>query len=374
MPADEVIYENHLKQAYFAVAPGKHLAITDTSCYRLGEETRWLIARLPDSGGKEFYFTALSGLCLDAPQQIFARLVSLGVLREKKRRSLKDVLRMALTPKINLLPAQLQERVFGVFTAGPASPVGTLQVLASISTLGLAWSALLLLAGPEKAIPVPLSGQAAAGEVVFLVILGSLVHELGHSFAAMAAGIGLRPIGFSVYLIYPVFYTNVSGVEKVSLAKRALIDCGGFVFQGAFLFLLLLICSLTANPSLAEAARWIAVIILFNLNPLFRTDGYWLYKDVYSEFKTNRWARALHYLYLTAFLVFSAWFLWRIGGWKGEIWRGLNTLVHSPGYFFSGGYRVVLGAYFVFIGLTGGLRRFQEGRQEWKELRELREP
>ncbi|MEK7722181.1 MAG: hypothetical protein AAB359_07310, partial [Elusimicrobiota bacterium] len=144
--------------------------------------------------------------------------------------------------------------------------------------------------------------------------------------------------------------------------------CGGFIFQGAFLFLLLLACSLTANPSFAEAARWIAVIILFNLNPLFRTDGYWLYKDVYSEFKTNRWARAAHYLYLAAFLAFSAWFLWRVGGRFGDIWRGLNMLFHSPGYFFAGGYRIILAAYFVLVGLSGGLRRFREGHQEWQEL------
>lgn len=365
---DTTIYENHLKKAYFTSGGRKHLAITDTSCYHLGEETCWLIAGLPDSGGKELYLNSLSGLGLDAPQKIFDRLVSISVLQEKKRRSWKDVLGIVLTPKIKLLSAQFQEKFFGYFITRPAAAAKIARALAAISAVGLVWSILLVIAGPTKALPVHLAGQAGGLTSIALVIAGSLVHELGHSFAAMAAGIGLRPIGFSVYLVYPVFYTNVSGIEKTGLAERVLIDCGGFIFQGVFLFVLLLACSVTASPTLAEAARWIAVIVFFNLNPLFRTDGYWLYKDVYSEFKVRRWARALHYLYLSAFVAFSAWFLWRVGGRLGDIWRGLNTLLHSPGYFFSGGYRVILAAYFVLVGLSGGLRRFKEGHQEWKEL------
>ena len=121
-----------------------------------------------------------------------------------------------------------------------------------------------------------------------------------------------------------------------------------------------------------EGARWIVVIILFNLNPLFRTDGYWLYKDVYSEFKIKRWARLTHYLYLAAFIAFSIYFLWCVCSRLGYVWNSLGMLAHSPSYFFSGGYRVVLGVYFIMIGITGGLHRFQEGHREWKELREIK--
>lgn len=367
--AADVIYENHLKDAYSVKDEYRHLAINGTSCYQLNKETAWLIAGLPDSGAKELYFNSLSGLGLNEPRKIFDKLVSLGALREKGKRSWKDLLGMVLTPSIKLLSAQSQENIFRLFLPGPVAINKIIPILAAISVVGLLWGALLLIAGPEKAISVPLAGEANAIVVCFLIILGSLVHELGHSFAAMSSGIGLRPIGFSVYLIYPVFHTNVSGVEKVCLAKRVLIDCGGFIFQGIFLLLLLLICSFAGNITYGEAARWIMVIVFFNLNPFFRTDGYWLYKDVYAEFKAKRWARFLHCVYLAAFSVFSLYFLWRIGGRLGGIWRGVNTLIHSPGYFFTGGYRVVVGAYFIFIGFYGGLRRFQEGHLEWLELR-----
>ncbi|OGR41274.1 MAG: hypothetical protein A2X35_07740 [Elusimicrobia bacterium GWA2_61_42] len=367
--AADIIYENHLKKAYSVKDEQKHLAITDTSCYHLSVETAWLIKGLPDSGAQELYFNSLSGLGLNEPQKIFNKLVSLGALRKKEKRSWKDLFRMFLAPSIKLLSAQVQEKFFKIFMAGPVAINKVTQFLATLSIIGLLWGTLLLITGPEKAIPVPLAGKASGFVVCLLIILGSLIHELGHSFAAMSSGIGFRPIGFSIYLIYPVFYTNVSGIEKVGLARKILIDCGGFVFQGAFLFLLLLVCSFTGDIAFAEAARWIMVIVFFNLNPLFRTDGYWLYKDVYTEFKAKRWARGLHYFYLAAFVAFSFYFLWRIGGSLGNVWHGLNTLIHSPEYLFSGGYRILFGAYFIFIGLAGGLRRFQEGRVEWMELR-----
>lgn len=370
----DAIYENHLKKAYSVKDEHTLLFITDTSCYQLNEETAWLIACLPDSGGKELFFSSLSALGLKTPQKIFDRLVSIGVLQKRRNRSWKDTLGSILTPKIKFLPAHTQENLFRVSGVSKAGLNKITQVLAGISVLGLSWGAVLFFAGPEAAIPVSLSGKANGSIVILLVILASLIHELGHSFAAMAAGIGFRPIGFSVYLIYPAFYTNVSGIEKVGLGKRTLIDCGGFIFQGVFLFSLLLFCVFTGSFTSAEAARWIVVIILFNLNPLFKTDGYWLYQDVYSEFKTQRWARAAHYLYLTAFMLFSVYFLWIISGWFGNVLHGLITLAQSPGYLFSGGYRIVLGVYFILIGLTGGLRRFQEGRLEWIELRGIASP
>ncbi len=366
----DVIYENYLKKAYSVKDEQTLLVITDTSCYQLNEETAWLIAGLPASGGQESFFISLYGLGIKAPQKIFDRLVSIGVLQKRPKHSWKDTLGSILTPKIKFLSAQTQENLFRFVGGSKGSRLNKIiKVLAGISILGLSWGAVLFFVGPGTAIPVPLSVKADGLSVVLLVILASLIHELGHSFTAMASGIGLRPIGFSVYLIYPAFYTNVSGIDKVGLGKRTLIDCGGFIFQGVFLFLLLLSCVFTGSFTSVEAARWIVVIILFNLNPLFKTDGYWLYQDVYSEFKMKRWARGAHYLYLAAFMLFSVYFLWIVSGWFGNVLHGLNTLAHSPSYLFSGGYRIVLGVYFILIGLTGGLRRFQEGRLEWMELR-----
>lgn len=363
-----VIYENHLKKAYSVRSGEKVLAITDTSCYTLAEETAWLTASLPESGAEGDYLASLSGLGLTDPQKIFGRLIEIGAMREKAGRTWGGMLGAVFSPKLRLLSAQLQERTFAFLGVGPNGLAKAMSVLSWPAGLGLAWGALYL-AAPALAVPVSPEGKASASVVVALVIAGSLLHELGHSLAAAASGIGLRPIGFSVYLIYPVFYTNVSGIDRLKLGPKALIDCGGFILQSVFILVLLLFVSAGGSASAAEAVRWIMAIMLFNLNPLFRTDGYWLYKDTYAELKHNRWMHAAHHLYLAAFVAFSVYFLWLLAGRAGHIWSGLNTLARSPGYFFSGGYQIVLGAYFILVGFAGGVKRFKEGHQEWKELK-----
>lgn len=368
-PVAVPVYENHLKGSYSVPAGGRLIAVTDTSCYTLSEETAWLVNELPASGDREAYLGSLAALGLNDPGRIFGKLLDLGVLREKAGRSLRGILGALLTPKIKLISAQLQSKAFGrlLNAAAGLNPAGL--GLAVMAAAGFFWGAWLQLAGPETALPVPLAGRADGAAVIALVIAGSLLHELGHSFAAAYSGIGFRPIGFSVYLIYPVFYTNVSGMEKLSLKEKVLIDCGGFILQFIYVLFLLLAASVSGNASAASAVRWIMVIIFFNLNPFLRTDGYWLYKDAYSELKSDARARAVHYAYIAAFFVFSVYFLWLLGSRVGGLWRELAALARSPEHVFSEGYRVLLGAYFVTIGLAGGLRRFREGQREWSELR-----
>ena len=86
MAIAEMVYENYLKKAYSFKDERKHLAITDSSCYKLNEETAWLIAGLPDTGGKGSYFNSLSGLGVNEPQK-YSTGLSRSVLREKKPRS-----------------------------------------------------------------------------------------------------------------------------------------------------------------------------------------------------------------------------------------------------------------------------------------------
>lgn len=361
-------YENHLKGVYSVKTGEKTLAITDTSCYNLPEATAWLTANLPGAGAKNEYLASLSALGLAEPEKIFEKLMAIGALQVKPERSWKSILKAIFSPKIRLLSAQWQARVLALLRVGPEGLRRASVLFLWPALLGAFWGLWLLAGGGDKLLPAAAGGKASGAAVLVLVVVSSLVHELGHSFAAAASGIGLRPIGFSVYLIYPVFYTNVSGIEKLGLKAKAFVDTGGFLLQSVFILGLLLFSAVTGSASAAEAVRWIMAMVLFNLNPFLRTDGYWLYKDTYSELKRNRWMRAVHYFYLLAFLLFSIYFLRFLFVRLGNIWGDLARLAQEPSYFFSGGYRVVLGAYFVFVGLSGGLLRFREGHDEWKEL------
>ncbi|HOI41329.1 MAG TPA: hypothetical protein PK523_00155 [Elusimicrobiales bacterium] len=114
-----LLYENHLKGAYSVPGGGKVLAITDNSCYTLAEETAWLTGRIPAIGSREEYLDAMSGLGIAAPARIFDRLLAIGALRTKKKRSLGGLFRSFISPKIKLLPARVQEKAFGLLGASP---------------------------------------------------------------------------------------------------------------------------------------------------------------------------------------------------------------------------------------------------------------
>lgn len=361
-------YENPLKRAYPVRHGDKLLAITDTSCYSVAEEALWLASQLPESGRKPEYSAALAGLGINEPEKILEKLLSIGALTEKPAKTWKTLFWSLLSPSVRLIPAQLQERALNSLGLN-SGRLGRVMPRLAWPALACALPSLWLFAGGgDRMLPAAAFASAQAPLVLALVVLGSLVHEAGHSLAAAASGIGLRPIGFSVYLVYPVFYTNVSGVDRVDLGKRALVDLGGFILQSYYVFLLLLAAVILGSPSAAEAVRWSMLIMLFNLNPLLRTDGYWLYKDTYSALKHKRWMRAVHYVYLLAFAAFSVYFLWFVWVRMGSVLAEFAHLWREPGYFMHGGYKVVLGAYFVLIGLFGGVRRFQEGKTELKGL------
>lgn len=361
------MYENHLKPGYAVENGADSLLITDSSCYRLAEETLWLVARLPATGERGEYFQSLSALGLEYPQKIFERLLSLGVLREAApKRRLRAFFKYLIQPSIRLIPPGVQEkflRFLGVKNEDLARP---LYFLIAAAILGLAGGVTILKTWH--------GGGAANGLLIFILIaLGSLVHELGHSFAAGAAGIGLRPIGFSVYLFYPVFYTNVSGMEKLDIGRQLAIDCGGFIAQCVYLFLLVLTAVLSGSPACAEAVKWIMLIMVFNINPLLRTDAYWIYHDLREKYTGNYWMNLLHRVYLIAFAAFSLYILWQVAARAGAIGDMIRAAYREPSTLFHEGHRIIIGLYFVLMAFMGGLRRLKEGREEWGKLKINRE-
>ena len=357
---ETAIYENHLKREYAVENGADSLVISPKSCYRLGEETLWLIANLPAKGSPSDFMAALSALGLIETDKIYNRLLSIGVLKERQARpKVKTVLKWLINPDIRLIPARFQERVLAI--AGfdkPYSPGKTLAALfAGLAAIGavLFFSAKFTVA------------QSYTGVYLFVLIAaGSMVHELGQSMAAAYAGMGLRPVGFSVYLFYPVFYTNVSGMEKLTLWKKLLVDCGGFIAQLGYVLTLGIVASAAVSHIYAEAIRWIMLIMLFNLNPLMRTDLYWIYTDIRGHFSGYMWMKKLHVVYLATFLGFTAWMLCHAYNNIINLLLSGYGIMLQPSRAWHEGYKVVIGSYFVVMVVTGGLRRIKENHEELK--------
>ncbi len=112
-----------------------------------------------------------------------------------------------------------------------------------------------------------------------LFLLSLLAHELGHAGACARYGAKPGDIGFTFYLLFPAFYSDVSSAWRLSRWQRVIVDLGGVYFQllaGAFY-------AIAYALSLWEPLRVATVLIggscLFTLNPFFKFDGYWVIAD-----------------------------------------------------------------------------------------------
>ncbi|MEI7482645.1 MAG: hypothetical protein WCK75_09895 [Elusimicrobiota bacterium] len=360
------VYENHLKGEYGIENGEEALIVTPESCYYLSTETRWLIDNLPAAGNKGDYLSSLTSLGVEQAGGIFDRLININVLRIKTTEKLiRKLIGHVLKPKIRLISAKWQENVFRPVQTklSQVASENILPLILCLAAIGLAFGLFIPLKFHGGLVQLS-EGRSQALLIFGLVLLGSLIHELGHSFTAAMSGIGFRPIGISIYLFYPVFYTNVAGIEKVSFWRKIAIDCGGFVFQTAFLWILMATWFITRNISLLESVRWMALIMAFNLNPLLRTDAYWLYQDVRATVGNKRLMDFLHYVYSAAFIIFTCYIFICI-------WHEFNSIIASaliiwahPHRLPHDGYKIIIGCYLVLMACIGGIARMKEGHKE----------
>ena len=114
----------------------------------------------------------------------------------------------------------------------------------------------------------------------YLLFLGSLaVHEFGHSTACARYGSPPHDIGFTMYLIYPAFYSDVTSAWQLRRWQRVVVDLGGTYFQFIVAggFALAFVQTGSRFFEAAFAFCWYGA--LFSLNPVFKFDGYWMLAD-----------------------------------------------------------------------------------------------
>jgi putative peptide zinc metalloprotease protein len=113
---------------------------------------------------------------------------------------------------------------------------------------------------------------------IYLISLA--VHEFGHTSACVAFGAEPKEIGFTVYLIYPAFYSDVSSCWRLGRWKRVIVDLGGFYFQLCLGSVFLLAYHWTGWNPLRVTEVIILYTAVFSLNPIFKFDGYWMLTDM----------------------------------------------------------------------------------------------
>jgi putative peptide zinc metalloprotease protein len=112
------------------------------------------------------------------------------------------------------------------------------------------------------------------------VYVSVLFHEIGHCAACSRYGARVGPIGCGLYLIWPVFYADVSDAWALTRAQRCIVDAAGIYFHMILAALCIIIALPTQNAVIDIVIKSILLSTVVNLNPFFRFDGYWLVTDV----------------------------------------------------------------------------------------------
>ncbi len=116
-----------------------------------------------------------------------------------------------------------------------------------------------------------------------LFILIILFHEIGHATASYKFSITPKEIGFGFYFIFPVFYTDVTNIWRLSKRRRNVVNVAGIYFQLLLNVILILLYHFNFFKVFSFTLILVNSISIFtSLIPFFRYDGYWLFSDYFD--------------------------------------------------------------------------------------------
>jgi putative peptide zinc metalloprotease protein len=176
--------------------------------------------------------------------------------------------------------------------------------------------------------------------VLALVMVSLVLHEFGHASACRAFGAKEGEIGFAIYLVFPVFYCDVTDAWKLSRRERAALDLAGLYMQGLFAALMLAIYLASGRDLFLWTFLAISASYIPNLNPFLKMDGYWFLSDMLGVANLSRRVgellrgdrstmrgmtrtmASLTYLYLVASIAYMTAFFYWLGKYAVVLARG----------------------------------------------------
>jgi putative peptide zinc metalloprotease protein len=121
--------------------------------------------------------------------------------------------------------------------------------------------------------------------LIVLMIYGLLIvsigwHELGHATACRYGGARSGRIGFGIYIVWPAFFTDVTDALKLGKSDRVRTDLGGMYFNVLFSLAIGGVYFLTGFEPLLVLIVMQHLLMLYNLMPFLRLDGYHAISDI----------------------------------------------------------------------------------------------
>ncbi len=267
------------RMSYVVVtAHGGHARLSPSAHYLLkslqaGRSFQQLARELSEKGPRDVSPEAVEAACLQV----------VGRLREVDDRAACRSLPPGFWLRFRLVPARWVAKIAGLLTWAfhPFAGVLLIGFIAASFPHGFWQSRSFDLSGPAPWF----------GYLLFLASL--LVHELGHASASLRYGAAPSEIGFAAYLIYPVFYSDVTAAWRLRRWQRVVVDLGGTYFQLVVAGIYSVLYAWCGWAPLRIAFFMILISVLFSLNPVFKFDGYWILADSLGVANLSRQPSAL---------------------------------------------------------------------------------
>ena len=176
--------------------------------------------------------------------------------------------------------------------------------------------------------------------LVVLFLASGLFHECGHIAACRYFRCEHGSIGVGLYLVFPVWYADVTHAWRLQRRQRAVVDLGGIYFQAIFLIVVDVYALASGDPVAFKLVWLITFAMLLTLNPVFKFDGYWLLSDLSGLHNLHRQVRQ-------SISTLIARAMRRQSASKAPLQA---TILHA--------YLVLSACYFVYIGLFLGRELF----------------
>lgn len=116
--------------------------------------------------------------------------------------------------------------------------------------------------------------------ILGLVVVATAFHECGHATACAYGGAKPGVMGAGIYIVWPAFYTDVTDAYRLNRAGRLRTDLGGVYFNSIFALITFGVYLLTGFEPLLLIVMLQNFVVIQQMLPLLRMDGYYILADL----------------------------------------------------------------------------------------------
>lgn len=154
------------------------------------------------------------------------------------------------------------------------------------------------------------------------LLLNVFVHEMGHVFLCVYSGREVKDFGLKINFGIPMFFIDTSDICMASRIEKIKTSLGGIYFNAVLGILLFVIYVINKNFDFLYGSTISYFLILSNLVPFMKLDGYYIISDLleignlnviskreWNCFKKHQWKRNKLGLFLIAYYLIQNIFI-----------------------------------------------------------------